>query len=96
VTCAGETFAGRYAASLLQAAGVPELITHSLQEYEALLLKLATDADRLAAIRAKLAANRLTCALFDSVQFTRDLERLFQAMWADHRAGRKRGIYLSR
>jgi predicted O-linked N-acetylglucosamine transferase (SPINDLY family) len=92
VTCVGETFAGRYAASLLHAAGVPELITYSLQDYEALLLKLATDPDRLAQIRAKLAANRLSCALFDSVQFTRDLERLFQTMWTDHQAGRKRNI----
>jgi predicted O-linked N-acetylglucosamine transferase (SPINDLY family) len=90
VTCVGETFAGRYAASLLHAAGVPELITYSLQDYEALLLKLATDPDRLAQIRAKLAANRLSCALFDSVQFTRDLEGLLQAIWMDHRAGRKR------
>ena len=80
MTCVGETFVGRYAASLLQAAGLPELITCSLQEYEALSLHLATDANRLAQIRAKLAANRLTCALFDSVQFTRDLERLFRTL----------------
>ena len=96
VTCVGETFVGRYAASLLHAAGVPELITYSLQDYEALLLKLATDADRLAAIRAKLAANRLTCALFDSTQFTRDLERLFQTLWTDHQAGRKRNIVIGK
>jgi predicted O-linked N-acetylglucosamine transferase (SPINDLY family) len=92
VTCIGEAFVARYAASLLHAAGVPELITYSLQEYEALSLKLATDANRLAQIRAKLAANRPTCALFDSTQFTRDLEGLLQSLWTDHRAGRKRNI----
>jgi predicted O-linked N-acetylglucosamine transferase (SPINDLY family) len=92
VTCMGETFAGRYAASLLHAAGLPELVTRSLAEYEALALKLATDADRLAQIKAKLASNRATCALFDSAQFTRDLEKLLLAMWTGHRAGRKWNI----
>ena len=92
VTCIGQTFVARYAASLLHAAGVPELVTHSLQEYEALSLQLAQDVARLATIRARLAANRPTCALFDSAQFTRDLEALLHAMWSDHRAGRKRHI----
>jgi protein O-GlcNAc transferase len=84
VTCVGETLVGRYAASLLNAAGLPELVTSSLPEYEALALKLATHPDLLAQTRARLAANRSTCALFDSAQFTRDLEALFQRMWADH------------
>jgi predicted O-linked N-acetylglucosamine transferase (SPINDLY family) len=75
---------------------VPELITHSLQEYDALLLKLATDATRLAEIRGQLTAHRFACALFDSTQFTHDLERLFQTMWADHQAGRKRNIVIGK
>lgn len=84
VTCTGETLVGRYATSLLHAAGLTELATSSLADYEALSLKLATDSARLEHIRAKLAANRSTCALFDSAQFTRDLEGLFQRMWVDH------------
>ena len=84
LTCLGETFVGRYAASLLQAAGMPELITSSLADYEALALALATDATRLAGLRAKLALNRASCALFDSPRFTRELERLLQATWAEH------------
>jgi predicted O-linked N-acetylglucosamine transferase (SPINDLY family) len=84
VTCTGEALVGRYAASLLHAAGLPELVTSSLAEYEALSMNLATDTGRLAEIRARLAMNRSTCALFDSVQFTRDLEALLQRMWADH------------
>jgi predicted O-linked N-acetylglucosamine transferase (SPINDLY family) len=89
VTCIGETFAGRYAASLLAAAAVPELVTRSLEEYGALARKLATDTNHLAQIRAKLAANRATCALFDSRRFTRDLEDLLQRIWTEHRAGRE-------
>ena len=84
VTCMGDTLVGRYAASLLHAAGLPELVTSSLADYEALSLKLATDAARLKEIRTKLKANRSTCALFDSARFTRDLEGLFRKMWADH------------
>ena len=58
LTCLGTTFAGRVAASLLKAIGVDELITHSLEDYEALALKLARDRSYLACIREKLARNR--------------------------------------
>src|SRR5262249_23177425 len=51
VTCAGTTFASRVAGSLLTAAGLPELITSSLADYEALALGLARDPARLAAVR---------------------------------------------
>src|SRR5262249_51576155 len=54
VTCLGETFAGRVAGSLLKAIGLPELITTSLEEYEALVLNLARDPTLLASIRRKL------------------------------------------
>ena len=94
VTCLGDTFAGRMAASLLSAAGLPELTTNSLADYEALALKLATNRNLLAQMKARLAADRLSCALFDSERFTRDLERLFRQMWTDYRAGTKRPIVL--
>ena len=55
LTCLGTTFAGRVAASLLQAIGLPELITHSLDEYEALALQLARDETRLFELKRKLA-----------------------------------------
>jgi predicted O-linked N-acetylglucosamine transferase (SPINDLY family) len=43
LTCTGRTFASRVAASLLHAAGVPELVTHNLTDYEALAMRLAAD-----------------------------------------------------
>lgn len=94
VTCTGETFAGRMAGSLLNAAGLPELITHSLREYEALALKLATDSKLLAGTKAKLARDRDTCPLFDSERITRDLERLLCRMATDHRAGSRQHIVI--
>jgi predicted O-linked N-acetylglucosamine transferase (SPINDLY family) len=75
------------AGSALKAAGLPELIAQSPAEYERMALELARDANKLAATRARLAANRLTCALFDTDRFTRDLETIFATMWQRHQRG---------
>ncbi len=81
VTCLGNTFAGRVGASLLGAIGLNELITRSLEEYEALAWELATNPERLAGIRAKLAANRATHPLFDTARFRRHVEAAYVTMW---------------
>ena len=81
LTCRGTSFPGRVAASLLQAAGMPELVTENLQDYERLALALARDPNRLAALRQKLADNRLTCPLFDTDRFRKNLESAYEAMW---------------
>ncbi len=81
VTCRGESFAGRVAASLLDAAGLAELVTGSLGDYEALAMRLATDPSRLAAVKARLACSRPDCRLFDSVRFCRHIEAAYASMW---------------
>lgn len=81
LTCLGGTFAGRVAGSLLRAVGLPELITHSLAEYEARALELATQPEALGTMKAKLAANRLTQPLFDARRFARHLEAAYVTMW---------------
>jgi protein O-GlcNAc transferase len=87
LTCSGSTFVGRMAGSLLTAAGLPELITDSLDAYERLALRLATEPGLLAALRRKLARNRSTAPLFDIGRFTRDLEAAYWRMWERWRAG---------
>ncbi|MDO8607505.1 MAG: tetratricopeptide repeat protein [Phaeospirillum sp.] len=87
LTCLGETFAGRVAASLLSAVGLPELITSSPEEYEALALTLARDPLRLEGLRRRLQHERDTAPLFDSAGFTRDLEAAYTRMWERWRAG---------
>ena len=87
LTCLGESFAGRVAASLLTAIGLPELVTTSLADYEALALQLATDADRLAALRQKLHTQRDSAPLFDTPLFTAHLERAYEQMAERHRQG---------
>jgi protein O-GlcNAc transferase len=87
VTCAGETFASRVSASLLNAVGLPELVTHSLQDYEALALVLAADPSRMAELRRRLGANRRTQPLFDTTLFARHLEAGYAMIRARLEAG---------
>ncbi len=87
LTLQGRAFQARVAASLLRAAEMPELITTSEAEYEALALALARDPERLRCIRARLAANRPTCPLFDSARFARDAGIAFRRMHERHVAG---------
>jgi predicted O-linked N-acetylglucosamine transferase (SPINDLY family) len=87
ITCLGTTFAGRVAASLLQAVSLGELVTRSLDEYEALALQLANDMGRLGAIKAHLATNRETAVLFDTPGYTRHLESAYLTMWERHLRG---------
>jgi len=87
LTWPSDAFAGRVAASLLTAIGLPELIAPSLADYERLAIELARDGARLGALRARLAANRLTQPLFRTEEFTRCLERAYARMWARHEAG---------
>jgi len=81
LTMKGESFASRVAASLLGAAGLPELIVDSLDAYESLALDLARKPAALAALKEKLRQSRNSCALFDTARFTRNLEAALGMMW---------------
>jgi protein O-GlcNAc transferase len=89
ITMLGNHFAGRVAASLLQAACLSELVTYSPRAYRDLAVKLARDPARLAALRTRLADLRQTAPLFDTARYVRALERGYEAMWARHQAGQK-------
>jgi len=81
LTCRGETFAGRVAASLLQAVGLAELVTSSLEDYEASALRLARESALLRSIRQRLQDGRSTCPLFDADRFRRHIEAAYARMW---------------
>ena len=89
LTCRGATFAGRVATSLLDAAGLPELVTDDLGAYEALALRLATDASLLRGFWQRLAQNRATCPLFDTDRFRRHIERAYTTMWELQQRGER-------
>jgi predicted O-linked N-acetylglucosamine transferase (SPINDLY family) len=81
VTCLGKAFAGRIAASLLVAIGLPELVTHSLEEYEALALRLATEPALLGKFRDRLQQNKRTYPLFNGDCYRRQIEAAYMTMW---------------
>lgn len=88
LTCAGATFAGRVAGSLVKAAGLPELAVSSLAEYEALALDLARDPARLSALRDRLAQKKLETPLFDISRFVTHIERAYETMWRNWQDGK--------
>ena len=89
ITAKGTTFPGRVAASLLTAAGLPELVTKSPAEFEALAVELAGNPEALKTLRAKLGTNKEHCALFDTHRFCKHLEAAYEHMWRGWLAGEK-------
>ena len=87
LTCKGEGFAGRVAASLLQAIGIPKLVASNFEEYEALALKLARAPALLAEITAELAHNRDTFPLFNTDRIAHHIEAAYTTMWETWQRG---------
>lgn len=87
LTQLGETFAGRVAASLLNAIGLPELIMGTAEQYQETAIALAMNPDKLTSIAQKLEKNRLTTPLFNTRLFTRHIESAYEAMHRRHQAG---------
>ena len=87
LTRQGQSFTARVAASLLTNIGMPELITHTKEEYLSLAVELAKNPNKLAAIKAKLAENRLTTPLFDTQLFAKHIEAAYQAAYDRYQAG---------
>jgi len=87
VALMGETYAARASASVLTAAGLPELITRSLDEYQRLALRLGSDRVELARLKQRVQNQRRSSALFDTVRFARNLEQAFIAIWKRHTSG---------
>ena len=81
LTLLGQSFASRVAASLLNAIGLPELITNTQEAYEALAIELAMNPKKLADIKLRLVNNRLTTPLFDTPLFTKNIESAYIKMY---------------
>jgi protein O-GlcNAc transferase len=87
LTYAGETFAGRVAASLLRAVGLPELVTTTLDAYQQMAVELGTSYEMLQIIKTELAENRLRAPLFDTALYTKHIETAYRAMYERYQAG---------
>ena len=86
LTCMGDSFASRYAASMLFAIGLPELVTETQAEYEALAIELAKNPTKLKIIKDKLESNRFTTPLFDTALFTKHIEVAYTKIYERHQA----------
>lgn len=82
LTCRGHSFAGRVAASLLESAGMTELVTTSLDEYESRAMMLAQNPGELANVRARLSAWRAANGEMSLHRTVRNLEAAYRQMWA--------------
>ena len=87
ITMIGESFNSREAASILNSINLPELITNSMEEYEALAIELATNPDQLTKIKDKLHNNLAVAPLFDTPLFTKNLESAYTQMYERHQKG---------
>lgn len=87
LTRIGETFAGKVAASVLNAVGLPELVVETSQAYEDLAIDLAIHPEKLRGIKRKLADNLSTAPLFDTQRFTRNIEVAYIEMYRRSQAG---------
>ena len=81
VTCCGQSFAGRVATSLLRAMGMPDLVTHDLEAYERLALRIASEPPTLHDLRTRLLRNRSSYPLFDTDRYRRHIEAAYARMW---------------
>jgi predicted O-linked N-acetylglucosamine transferase (SPINDLY family) len=88
LTCPGTTFVGRVAASLLHAAGLPELVARNPADYEDIACRLGANPRIVADLKVRLAANRSTQPLFQTARLCRDIERAFQKMYRRSQEGR--------
>ncbi len=86
LTCMGDTFAGRVAASLLFSIGLPELVTETLDEYESLAIELATNSEKLKSIQVKLKNNRLSTPLFNTPLFTKHIELGYKKIYEQYQS----------
>jgi predicted O-linked N-acetylglucosamine transferase (SPINDLY family) len=87
LTCMGKSFAGKVAASLLNAIDLPELITYNEQKYEEKAVQIATDPQVLDSLKTRLSMNKTTSSLFNIGQFTSYFEVALSKMYAVYQSG---------
>jgi predicted O-linked N-acetylglucosamine transferase (SPINDLY family) len=96
LTLIGESFQARVCASLLTAIGIPELITHSLEQYKNVAIELANNGQKIIELKAKLKNNISIMPLFNTKLYTQNLEKAYKKMYEDYCAGLKpRDIYIN-
>ena len=81
VTRIGKSFASRVSASLLNAIDLPELITHSEEEFENLALDFANNKNKLNQVKVKLEKNKISNSLFNTKLYTKNIESSYKIIY---------------
>jgi predicted O-linked N-acetylglucosamine transferase (SPINDLY family) len=87
LTCIGNSFASRVAASLINSVNLPELITNTKEQYESLAIQLANNPEKLITIKEKLNNNLTKSPLYDTPLYTQHLESAYRAMYERYQQG---------
>ncbi len=87
LTVKGDRFSNRISDSMLHWIGLGDMVMPDIASYVARAVGLARDPAGLAALRARLAANRETMPLFQTARFARHLEQAYLGMWERHCRG---------
>jgi predicted O-linked N-acetylglucosamine transferase (SPINDLY family) len=87
ITYLGKSYQARMGASIISALNLPELITNTPEEYEALAIELATNPEKLKAIKDKLKSNLSSAPLFDTPLFTKNIESAYTQMYERYHEG---------
>lgn len=87
LTCSGRSFASRVCGSLARAAGIPELVCETEDQYVRTAIRLGAERETLRVFRERLQSQRDNCTLFDMPGLVRNLEGLYRTMWSDYERG---------
>ena len=89
VTKCGNQFSSRVAASILMAAGLPELVTYSESDYEAVVIGLSANPERLETVKTKISKSKFSAPLFDTERYALNFERGLEASYKTYFYGKK-------
>ncbi|MGH6742302.1 MAG: hypothetical protein ACREDY_25290, partial [Bradyrhizobium sp.] len=81
VTLAGRHFLSRVGVTVLSNAGMPELITNTVDDYVDLAVRLATDRDWLRRLRHNMRDRVVNSPLMNQEVFARAMEDAYRGMW---------------
>ena len=88
LTVSGHSFASRVCGSLVRAAGLPDLVCASAEEYVERAVALGRDLGQFGQLKQRLESQRDNCVLFDMDRLVRSLENLYRQMWGNFLANR--------
>ena len=89
LTLSGHGFASRVCGSLARAAGLPEAVCSTAEEYVERAVALGTNRAEIQRQKKHLESTKNSCVLFDMESLVSHLEKLYRQMWKEFHAGQR-------